>query len=116
MLLTSAPSTTRRPAATLACWLAVAPGLVWAVVRLAGLDQGPLVQALACTPYVAGWSLLALTLTLALRRRWPAVVATVAALALVGAVAPRALPAGQPAARGPGAGLLVRPARGRGRR
>ncbi|MEU0765374.1 endonuclease/exonuclease/phosphatase family protein, partial [Streptomyces microflavus] len=87
--------------------LAVAPGLAWAVVRLAGLDRGPLVQALAFTPYVAGWSLLVLTLTLALRRRWPAVAAAVAALALVGAVAPRALPTGQPTVDGPELRLLT---------
>ena len=98
MLLISTPSTTRRPAATLICWLAVAPGLAWAVVRLAGLDRGPLVQALAFTPYVAGWSLLPLALTLALRRRWPAVVAALARRPWSAAVAPRALP---PASRRP---------------
>ncbi|MBW4705301.1 endonuclease/exonuclease/phosphatase family protein [Micromonospora sp. RL09-050-HVF-A] len=107
VLTSLTPPTTRRPAATLLCWLAVAPGLAWAVVRLAGLDRGPLVQALAFTPYVAGWSLLVLTLTLALRRRWPAVAAAVAALALVGAVAPRALPTGQPTVDGPELRLLT---------
>lgn len=101
VLLIPVPATARRPAVPLICWLAVAPGLAWAVVRLVGLDRGPLVQALAFTPYVAGWSLLALTLTLALRCRWPAVAASVAALALLGAVVPRALPDRQPATRGP---------------
>lgn len=101
MLTTPVPATTRRRAVPLICWLAVAPGLAWAVVRLVGFDRGPLVQALAFTPYVAGGSLLALMLALALRCRWPAVAASVAALALLGAVAPRALPDRQPATRGP---------------
>ncbi|MER5704986.1 endonuclease/exonuclease/phosphatase family protein, partial [Micromonospora sp. NPDC002296] len=30
-----------------------AAGLAWAVVRLTGLERGPLVQAVAFTPYVA---------------------------------------------------------------
>lgn len=64
-------------------------------------------QAVAFTPYVAGWSLLALVAALALRRRWPAVVAGVSAAALVAVVAPRALPAGQPAAHGPTVRLLT---------
>ncbi|MFC4021379.1 endonuclease/exonuclease/phosphatase family protein [Micromonospora sp. GCM10011542] len=89
------------------CWLAVAPAAAWAVVRLAGLDRGPLVQALAFTPYVAGGSLLALVLALALRRWRPAAVAAVAAVALLGAVAPRALPAAQPATTGPTVRLLT---------
>ena len=32
----------------------VAPGAAWALLRLAGLERGPLVQAVAFTPYVAG--------------------------------------------------------------
>ncbi|MEV4492812.1 endonuclease/exonuclease/phosphatase family protein [Micromonospora coxensis] len=89
------------------CWLAVAPGLAWAVVRLAGLERGPLVQALAFTPYVAVGSLAPLVLALALRRRRPALVAALVALALIGAVAPRALASGQPDAAGPGLRLLT---------
>ncbi|WP_410813320.1 endonuclease/exonuclease/phosphatase family protein [Micromonospora sp. 067-2] len=89
------------------CWLAVAPTTAWATVRLTGLDRGPLVQALAFTPYVAGWSLLALVLTLALRRWWPAAVAALAAVALLGVVAPRAVASGQPTAGGPTVRLLT---------
>ncbi|MEH1168894.1 endonuclease/exonuclease/phosphatase family protein [Micromonospora sp. CPCC 205539] len=92
---------------TALCWLTVAPTAAWAAVRLAGLDRGPLVQALAFTPYVAGWSVVALALTLALRRWWPAAVAALAAVALVGLVAPRALAAPQPAAAGPTVRLLT---------
>ncbi|MGK5672111.1 endonuclease/exonuclease/phosphatase family protein [Micromonospora sp. URMC 106] len=92
---------------TVLCWAAVAPGAAWTVVRLAGLDRGPLVQLLAFTPYVAAGSLLPLVLALALRRRWPAVVAAVVAAALVAVVAPRALPAGQPATGGPTVRLLT---------
>ncbi|WP_245719141.1 endonuclease/exonuclease/phosphatase family protein [Micromonospora rhizosphaerae] len=87
--------------ATAGCWLTVVPGVAWAAVRLPGLERGPLVQVVAFTPYVAAWTLVPLVLALALRRRWPAVVAAVTALALAAAVAPRALASGQPAAGGP---------------
>ncbi|PWR10255.1 endonuclease [Micromonospora acroterricola] len=89
------------------CWLAVVPPVAWAAVRLAGLDRGPLVQALAFTPYVAGWSVPAVALTLALRRWWPAAVAALAAVALLGVVAPRALAAPQPTVTGPTVRLLT---------
>nr|WP_319462178.1 endonuclease/exonuclease/phosphatase family protein [Micromonospora sp. RTP1Z1] len=93
--------------ATAACWLGVVPGAAWAALRLAGLERGPLVQAVAFTPYVAVGALAPLVLALALRRRWPAVVAAVAALALIGVVAPRAFAAGQPGADGPTLRLLT---------
>ncbi|MEU7585235.1 endonuclease/exonuclease/phosphatase family protein [Micromonospora sp. NPDC049230] len=89
------------------CWLTVAPTALWAAVRLLGLDRGPLVQALAFTPYIAGVSVLPLALALALRRWWPAAVAALAAVALLGLVAPRALAAPQPTAAGPTVRLLT---------
>ncbi|MFI6780719.1 endonuclease/exonuclease/phosphatase family protein [Micromonospora sp. NPDC050276] len=92
---------------TVFCWLAAAPTALWAAIRLLGLDRGPMVQALAFTPYVAGVSVLVLALTLALRRWWPAAVAALAAIALLGAVAPRALASPQPAAGGPTVRLLT---------
>ncbi|MEV1287251.1 endonuclease/exonuclease/phosphatase family protein [Micromonospora sp. NPDC049679] len=89
----TAPVARRRsPALTWLCWLLAAPGLLWALIRLPGLERGPLVQLVAFTPYVAGWALAPLVLAVALRRRWPAVTAGVVALTLIGAVAPRALP------------------------
>ncbi|MGY0003610.1 endonuclease/exonuclease/phosphatase family protein [Micromonospora sp. I033] len=93
--------------ATVACWLAVAPVAAWAVLRLGGLERGPLVQAVAFTPYVAAAAPATVALALALRRRAPAVVATLAALALLGAVAPRAVPDGRPAVDGPVLRLLT---------
>lgn len=98
---------TRATAATVLCWLAVAPGAAWAAVRLPGLERGALVLAVAFTPYVAAWTVLPLVLALALRRRWPAVVAALTALALVGVVAPRALPGDRPAVDGPTLRLLT---------
>ncbi|MEO3779178.1 endonuclease/exonuclease/phosphatase family protein [Micromonospora sp. B11E3] len=89
------------------CWLAVTPGLVWAAVRLPGLERGPLVQAVAFTPYVAAWAPAPLLLALALRRRWPAAVAALVAAALLGVVAPRALPSPRPPATGPTLRLLT---------
>ncbi|MFC4145577.1 endonuclease/exonuclease/phosphatase family protein [Micromonospora mangrovi] len=91
----------------MACWLVVAPGAAWAVVRLAGLERGPLVQAVAFTPYVAAWTLLPLMLAVALRRRLPAVVAALTAFALIGVVVPRALASGGPAGTGPALRLLT---------
>ncbi|AVT34787.1 endonuclease [Plantactinospora sp. BC1] len=83
------------------CWLLVLPALGLAAVRLSGLERGPLVQLIAFTPYLAAWAPVPLGLALALRRRWAAGVAAVAALVLVALVAPRALPDRQPAAGGP---------------
>ncbi|SCE76619.1 Metal-dependent hydrolase, endonuclease/exonuclease/phosphatase family [Micromonospora coriariae] len=110
MIVDAPPAPARRRAdriGAVLCWLAVAPTGAWAAARLAGLDRGPLVQALAFTPYVAGWSVLALTLALALRRWWPAAVAALAAAALLGVVAPRALASPQPATGGPTVRLLT---------
>lgn len=76
---------------TVACWALATPGLLWAGVRLFGLERGPLVQLLAFTPYVAAWSLAPVALAVGLRRWWPAGVAAVAAVALVAMVAPRAV-------------------------
>ncbi|WP_435204483.1 endonuclease/exonuclease/phosphatase family protein [Micromonospora sp. bgisy143] len=103
------PAPTRRRATlrTALCWVVVGPTAAWAVVRLAGLDRGPLVQALAFTPYVAAGSVVTLGLSVALRRWWPAAVAALATVALLGVVAPRALAAPQPTATGPTIRLLT---------
>ncbi|WP_374224676.1 endonuclease/exonuclease/phosphatase family protein [Micromonospora sp. C51] len=92
---------------SLLCWLAVVPGAGWALARSTGLDRGPLVQALAFTPYVTLGSLAPLVLTLALRRRAPAFVAALTTLVLVALVAPRALPTPQPNAAGPTVRVLT---------
>jgi endonuclease/exonuclease/phosphatase (EEP) superfamily protein YafD len=76
---------------TVLCWAVAAPGVLWAAVRLLGVERGPLVQLLAFTPYVAAASLIPVALALALRRWWPAGVAAVAAVALIAVVAPRAV-------------------------
>ncbi|MEV4202337.1 endonuclease/exonuclease/phosphatase family protein [Micromonospora globbae] len=96
-----------RRAAGALCWLAAASTAAWAVLRLAGLDRGPLVQALAFTPYVAAWSPVPLVLALALRRRWPALLAAVASVALLGVVAPRAIASTPPRVSGPTVRLLT---------
>ncbi|MFG1672807.1 endonuclease/exonuclease/phosphatase family protein [Micromonospora sp. NPDC049282] len=93
--------------ATAACWLTVAPVAAWALLRLAGLERGPLVLTTAFTPYVAAVAPAVAVLALALRRRAPAVVAALAALALVGAVAPRAVADDPPSAGGPVLRLLT---------
>ncbi|WP_373861804.1 endonuclease/exonuclease/phosphatase family protein [Micromonospora noduli] len=101
------PAHRRARLGTVLCWLAVVPTALWAAARLLGLDRGPLVQALAFTPYVAGASVLVLALALALRRWWPAALAALAAVALLGTVTPRALASPQPAAAGPTVRLLT---------
>lgn len=81
---------------TALCWVVVAPGALWAAVRLLGIERGPLVQLLAFTPYAAILSLAPVVLALALRRWWPAGVAALVAVTLLAVVAPRAIggPAG----------------------
>lgn len=75
-------------------WLLVLPGLLWAVIRFAGWEYGPLVQLLAFTPYVAAWSVVVLAVA-ALCRRWRAATAALlAAVALTAMVLPRVLPDG----------------------
>ncbi|WBB77137.1 endonuclease/exonuclease/phosphatase family protein [Micromonospora sp. WMMD1128] len=91
----------------MACWSTVVPVAAWAVLRLAGLERGPLVLTTAFTPYVAAVAPVAAVLALALRRRAPAVVAALAALALVGVVAPRAVADDRPPADGPTLRLLT---------
>ncbi|MFI7072102.1 endonuclease/exonuclease/phosphatase family protein [Micromonospora sediminicola] len=92
---------------TAACWSAAAPVAAGAVLRLTGLERGPLVLTTAFTPYVAGLAWVVAVPALALRRRAPAAVAALAALALLGAVAPRALPDDRPPAAGPTLRLLT---------
>ena len=61
----------RRIAVTVLIWLLILPGLLWALVRLGGLERGPLVQLLSFTPYFAAWSIVPAALALG-TRRWPA--------------------------------------------
>nr|WP_296073313.1 endonuclease/exonuclease/phosphatase family protein [uncultured Actinoplanes sp.] len=92
----------RRAVVTVLVWLVLAPGLIWAVIRLGGFERGLLVPLLAFTPYAAGWSLLPLLLALATRRWTAASIALVAAAGLIAAVLPRALPDRD---RGPSGGV-----------
>jgi endonuclease/exonuclease/phosphatase (EEP) superfamily protein YafD len=87
-------------------WLLVVPAVVWALVRLFGLERGsPAVQLVAFTPYAAAASLVPLAIALLARRWWPAVAAGLACVALIACVVPRT--AGRPVAPG-GAGVEVR--------
>jgi endonuclease/exonuclease/phosphatase (EEP) superfamily protein YafD len=71
-------------------WVATAPFVVWALIRVFGLDSGyPLEAMMPFTPYVAAASAVAVALGLALRRRAPAAVAALAAICLGVAVLPR---------------------------
>ena len=81
------------PRCATAVAIAVAlPWLAWAVVRVLGLDAGPLlVPAISFTPYAAATAWVPVVVALALHRRAVALVALAAAVALVAAVAPRAL-------------------------
>jgi endonuclease/exonuclease/phosphatase (EEP) superfamily protein YafD len=76
----------------LAALAVAAPWVLWAVVRIPGLDLWyPLVPALAFTPYVALTSPVPVVVALLLRERVVAAGAAIVAVALVGVVAPRAL-------------------------
>jgi endonuclease/exonuclease/phosphatase (EEP) superfamily protein YafD len=73
-------------------WVAVVPLVVWALVRVFGLDSGfPLVPLMAFTPYAAVAALLVTGVATALRN-WPAAAAAaLAMLCLSAAVLPRAI-------------------------
>ncbi len=73
-------------------WLLVAPILVWAGIRLFGLEWGyPLVALMAFTPCVAFAALLLTGVAAALRNWAAALLAALAALSLSVAVLPRAV-------------------------
>ncbi len=77
-------------------WCLVAPFVVWALVRLFGLERGfPLVPLVAFTPYVAVSALVAVAAAAILRVRGALVAAGATALLLVALVVPRAVPGGQ---------------------
>ncbi|ASW53955.1 endonuclease/exonuclease/phosphatase family protein [Plantactinospora sp. KBS50] len=97
----------RRRTRTTVCWAIAAGCAGWAVLRLAAPARGPLVQALAFTPYAALAALAGTALLLGLRRWRPALLAGLAALALAGAVLPRMLPDPGPAAGGPTVRVLT---------
>ncbi|SCL29824.1 Metal-dependent hydrolase, endonuclease/exonuclease/phosphatase family [Micromonospora nigra] len=108
MTVDPAPSPARRkPRWTVVAWLLVTPGVLWALVRFFDLDRGPLVQALAFTPYACGASLVPLLLAAVLRRRGPVLVAALTTIALAATVAPRALPSPAPEVDGPALRVLT---------
>ncbi|HEX5617126.1 MAG TPA: endonuclease/exonuclease/phosphatase family protein [Solirubrobacteraceae bacterium] len=77
---------------TLIAWLLAAVCAGWAVMRAFGLEQGfPLVPLISYTPFVVALAAAVVVLALVLRRRGAALVAALAAVALAGMVAPRAL-------------------------
>ena len=73
-------------------WLLLAPGLVWAVLRLFGWERSFLVQAFAFTPYVAAWTVVPVIVAVTMRRRPEAAVAALAVVIMAWCVLPRALP------------------------
>jgi endonuclease/exonuclease/phosphatase (EEP) superfamily protein YafD len=79
-------------AATALCWGLATIWVLWALVRLTGIERGfPLVPLMAYTPYMALAAVLPVAVAVALRRLLPALVAAVAGLYLAFAVLPRGL-------------------------
>jgi endonuclease/exonuclease/phosphatase (EEP) superfamily protein YafD len=77
---------------TLVAWVLAVGCAGWAVMRAFGLEEGfPLVPLMAFTPFVVAGSAVVVLVAFALRRRGAALVAAVAAVALAGMIAPRAL-------------------------
>ena len=73
-------------------WVAVIPTVIWAAIRLLGLEGGyPLVAMMAFTPYVAIAALLASGVAVALRNWAAATVAAVVMLCLASVVLPRTI-------------------------
>jgi endonuclease/exonuclease/phosphatase (EEP) superfamily protein YafD len=88
-------------------WAAVVPVVLWAMVRLLGLDDEggfPVVPLIAYTPYAAAAALLITGVAAALGNWAAAALATTATVCLMAAVVPRA--AGDGDAFPPGAGEL----------
>jgi len=76
-------------------WVAVAPAVLWALIRLLGLDSGfPLAPMMAFTPYAAVAALFVAGVATALRNWAAATVAGVAMLCLAAVVLPRTVGAG----------------------
>src|SRR5690242_1925190 len=94
-------STTRRDILRV---VLVTPGLIWAVVRLFGLERGWFVQLMAFTPYAAAAAWVPVGIALVARRWLIAAIGAVAALALAACVAPRAIPDRD---RGPSSGYRL---------
>jgi endonuclease/exonuclease/phosphatase (EEP) superfamily protein YafD len=77
---------------TALAWLLVVPFVLWAIVRLTGVELGwPAPQLLAFTPYAAVAAVVAGVVALALRQRLPAALGVVSGLVLLAVVAPRAI-------------------------
>jgi endonuclease/exonuclease/phosphatase family metal-dependent hydrolase len=89
---------------TILVWVLVLPAFGWAILRLGGAERGPLVQLFAFTAYAAVWSVWPLLLALITQRWAAAAVALAAALILIAAVLPRAMPSRD---RGPAGGVAL---------
>jgi endonuclease/exonuclease/phosphatase (EEP) superfamily protein YafD len=77
---------------TLVAWVLAAGCAGWAAMRAFGLEQGfPLVPLMSYTPFVVVGCGVVVLVALVLRHRGAALVAALAAVALAGMVAPRAL-------------------------
>ena len=77
---------------TLVAWLLAVVCAGWAATRAFGLERGfPLVPLMSYTPFVVGACAVVVVVAVVLRRRGAALLAAVAAVALAGMVAPRAL-------------------------
>jgi endonuclease/exonuclease/phosphatase (EEP) superfamily protein YafD len=86
---------------TVIAWTVVAPCVLWALIRLLGLDRGyPLVPLMAFTPYVVIVSLAAAGAAAALRRWAPAALGGLVAIVLALVVLPRVIPDGDPVSGG----------------
>jgi endonuclease/exonuclease/phosphatase (EEP) superfamily protein YafD len=77
-------------------WAAVAPILLWGLIRIFGLERGfPLTPLMAYTPYVTALALLVVGVAVALRNWAAAVAAALATACLLAAVLPRAFGHGE---------------------
>ena len=96
------------PWRSLIAWLLVLPVAGWVVLRAFGLERGyPMVPVLAYTPLAVAGAVVVAVVALLLRRRAPALVAAVLAIALAAFVAPRALGGPSTAEGGSGPRLKV---------
>jgi endonuclease/exonuclease/phosphatase (EEP) superfamily protein YafD len=92
---------------TVAAWVVAGVWIAWTLIRLFGLEFGPLIPMMAFTPFVALTAPLPIALALALRRPAAAIATGVTAVVLALLVLPRAFGGPSDAEGEPGPSLRV---------
>jgi endonuclease/exonuclease/phosphatase (EEP) superfamily protein YafD len=95
----------RRATLSVLMWVLLAPGALWLLGRVFGLERGVLITLFAVTPLVAAWTWIPLFIAVAARRWTAAVVAGLTAIGMAVCVLPRAVTDSD---KGPSDGVALR--------